>query len=74
MREGLHKVLTEPASPSALFGHQYHEVKWWAIMYRNGQQELLIFLKNPKSTWSFEEWAENHKKFKDILEILKGGN
>lgn len=72
MKEGSDTVYTESLSGSTLFGCQYHQIKWWAIIYRNGHQDLLVFLKNPKSLWSIEDWCKNHKFFKSVLELLKG--
>lgn len=72
IKEGSNMVRTEPMSGFNLIGYQYHSVRWWAIIYRNNQQELLVFLKNPKSKWSCEEWSDNYKFFKEALNILRG--
>lgn len=73
IKEGRDMVYTEPMSDANLIGVQYHEIKWWAIIYRNSQPELLVFLKNPKSLWSIEDWCKNHKLFNSVLELLKEG-
>lgn len=72
IKEGSFMVRTESISGASLIGYQYHEVKWWAVLYRNNQQELLVFLKNPKSIWSYKDWSDNHKLFRETLDILKG--
>jgi len=72
IQEGDDIVRSEYPSHSVYYGCQYHEVKWWAVIYRNNQQELLVFLKNPKSKWDCYDWCKNHKFFTDTLKILKG--